>query len=66
MVTLELNLVKEVIEFTNSQMMFVMAIVISFIGSIYSKPEAWGLMGLAVMQIKSSPNTKIKKGGKTK
>lgn len=52
MVTIEINLAREVLELTKSQLLWYSAIVISFIGSIYSEPEPWGLMGLIVIGIK--------------
>jgi len=56
MVSIEIDLVREVSDWLGfeGQMLLIFSIIISFIGSIYSNPEAWGLMGLIISKIKHS------------
>ena len=56
---LEINTIKDVLPLDDGSLILIyfMAI-ISFIGSLVSYPESWGLMGLVISKIKSSVNTK--------
>ena len=52
---LEINTIKDVLPLDDGSLILIyfMAI-ISFIGSLLSYPESWGLMGLVISKIKSS------------
>jgi len=67
MVSMEINMIKEVIPLSDIRgfgMLFGVVGIIGIVSSFYGDPKSWGLIGFVVSRIKLSPNTKIKKGGK--
>ena len=47
--------------FEPNQIMIFMGLFFSLIGSVIAKPESFGLIGMLIIELKSSDNTKIKK-----